>query len=122
MLKVLISGCNGHMGKVVAEICREAEDVEITAGFDLLGQKNEDFPVFSSPVEYSGQGDVLIDFSSPGALSSLLEFGLARHIPLVRLPPDILPNSWSGSGPSLRRFPFSAPEICPLGSTCWWGW
>ena len=83
MLKVLISGCNGHMGKVVAEICREAEDVEITAGFDLLGQKNEDFPVFSSPVEYSGQGDVLIDFSSPGALSSLLEFGLTRHIPLV---------------------------------------
>lgn len=83
MLKVLISGCNGHMGKVVAEICRETEDVEIAAGFDLLGQKNEDFPVFSSPAEYSGQGDVLIDFSSSGALPSLLEFGIARQIPLV---------------------------------------
>lgn len=83
MLKVLISGCNGHMGKVVAEICRETEDVEIAAGFDLLGQKNEDFPVFSSPSEYGGQGDVLIDFSSPGALSSLLEFGIERQIPLV---------------------------------------
>ncbi len=83
MLKVLISGCNGRMGKVVAEICREAEDVEIAAGFDLLGQKNEDYPIFSSPAEYSGPGDALIDFSSPGALPSLLEFGLTKHIPLV---------------------------------------
>lgn len=83
MLKVLISGCNGHMGKVVAEICRETEDVEVAAGFDLLGQENEDFPVFSSPAAYSGQADALIDFSSPAALTSLLKFGQERGIPLV---------------------------------------
>ncbi len=83
MLKVLISGCNGHMGRVVAQVCREASDVEITAGFDLLGAENEEFPVFSSPAEFPGRADVLIDFSSPAALPGLLDFGMARRIPLV---------------------------------------
>lgn len=83
MFKVLISGCNGHMGQVVAQICREAGDVEIVAGFDLLGQKNEDFPVYSSPAEFTGQADALIDFSSPAALPALLELGRSRRIPLV---------------------------------------
>lgn len=83
MLKVLISGCNGHMGRVVAQICQEAEDVEITAGFDLLGQENEDFPVFSTPKAFRGQADVLIDFSAPAALPALLDLGRERKIPLV---------------------------------------
>ncbi len=83
MLKVLISGCNGHMGQVVVQLCRETEDVEIAAGFDLLGQENEDFPVFSAPSAYPGSADVLIDFSAPAALPSLLEFGLKRKVPLV---------------------------------------
>lgn len=83
MLSLLISGCNGHMGQVVAQLCRETEDVEVAAGFDLLGQENEDFPVFSSPAAYLGRADVLIDFSAPAALSALLEFGRERRVPLV---------------------------------------
>ncbi|MEA4954068.1 MAG: 4-hydroxy-tetrahydrodipicolinate reductase [Pseudoflavonifractor sp.] len=83
MLKVLISGCNGHMGQVVAQVCQEAGDVEIAAGFDLLGAENGEFPVFSSPAAFPGEADVLIDFSSPAALPALLDFGLSRRIPLV---------------------------------------
>lgn len=83
MFKVLISGCSGHMGRVVAQLCREAADVEIAAGFDLLGQKAEDHPVYSSPADFQGRADALVDFSSPAALPALLEFGTVRHIPLV---------------------------------------
>ena len=45
MLKILISGCNGHMGQVVAQICRESGDVEVEEGLDLLCQEREYFPV-----------------------------------------------------------------------------
>lgn len=83
MLKILISGCNGHMGRVVEQICKEAGDVEIVAGFDLLGQKNDGFPIYSSPDQFTGTADALIDFSSPAALPSLLEFGVTRKVPLV---------------------------------------
>ena len=82
-VKVLLSGCNGRMGRAVAEICAGTPGVEVAAGFDLLGAGDRDFPVFSSPAGYGGPGDVVVDFSSPAALETLLEFGRARRIPLV---------------------------------------
>lgn len=83
MLRVLISGCNGHMGRTVEAICAVQADVELVGGFDLLGQKDRGFPVFTSHSEFKGKADVLIDFSSPAALPALLEFGVSRQIPLV---------------------------------------
>lgn len=82
-MKVLLSGCNGRMGRAVAEICAGTPGVEVAAGFDLLGAGDRDFPVFSSPAGYGGPGDVVVDFSSPAALETLLDFGRARRIPLV---------------------------------------
>ena len=83
MLKVLISGCNGHMWNILAQICQEAGDVEIVCGFDLLGAEREDFPVLSNPAAFQGEADALMDFSSPAALPALLELGMSRRIPLV---------------------------------------
>ena len=34
-MKLMISGCNGHMGRVVEQICAGAADIEIAAGIDL---------------------------------------------------------------------------------------
>ena len=83
MLRLILSGCNGRMGRAVANLCAAQPDLEIVAGFDLLGTAEWDFPVFSSPAEFQGQADVLIDFSSPAALPALLDFCVQRHIPAV---------------------------------------
>lgn len=83
MIKVIISGCNGRMGHVVREICAADFQVEVVAGIDILGASNEDFPVYTSPDQISAQADVLIDFSHPAALSSLLSFCVTRNIPAV---------------------------------------
>lgn len=83
MTRVLISGCNGHMGKVVADICAEDPDIEVVGGFDLLGTSDRPFPVFSSPAQFTGEADALIDFSAPAALEGLLELGKSKKIPLV---------------------------------------
>jgi len=83
MLKVLISGCNGHMGRCVAQLCAETEDLEAVGGIDLLGAENGMFPVWTSPEARLPEADVLIDFSHPAALPGLLHFGTERGIPLV---------------------------------------
>ena len=36
MLKIIISGCNGHMGRVVESLCNTDPQVEVVAGFDVL--------------------------------------------------------------------------------------
>ena len=83
MIRLILSGCNGRMGRVVESICSAQPDLELVAGFDLLGPEGREFPVYASPAEFPGQADVLVDFSSPSALSGLLRFGVERKIPLV---------------------------------------
>lgn len=83
MPKIILSGCCGHMGRAVADICANDPDVEVAAGIDLLAQPMEGFPVFPSPAACAAEGDVLIDFSHPAALEGLLEFCAARRLPAV---------------------------------------
>lgn len=83
MHKIIISGCNGHMGRVVASLCHADPDISVVGGFDILGKSDHDFPVFSSALNFDGQADAVIDFSSPAALDGLLEFAKLRKIPLV---------------------------------------
>lgn len=115
MLKILISGCNGHMGQVVAQICRESGDVEVTAGFDLLGQEREDFPVYSSPAAFQGQADALIDFSAPAALPALLELGKARRIPLVLATTGYSPEQLAAIDAAAREIPIFRSGNMSLG-------
>ncbi len=83
MLKIIISGCNGHMGRVVASLCAADPDVEVVAGFDVLGNGEREFPVYSAPGQFTGKADAVIDFSSPAALDGLLEFARERGTALV---------------------------------------
>lgn len=83
MLRWILSGCNGRMGQAVTRLCAAQPDLEIAAGFDLLGTAEGDFPVYSAPAEFKGQADAVIDFSSPAALPALLDFCTDRKIPVV---------------------------------------
>ena len=83
MRKIIISGCCGHMGRVVADICAGDPDVEVAAGIDLLPQPMEGFPVFSTPAACGVEADAVIDFSHPAALEGLLDFCIGRKLPIV---------------------------------------
>ena len=83
MLKIIVSGCNGHMGQNVVEICSAMDGVEIPCGFNRTPLAKNGFPVYSDPGEYAGEADVLIDFSNPANLSPLLSFCVARKVPGV---------------------------------------
>lgn len=71
------------MGRVISELCEADPTVELVAGFDILGQSGDQFPVFSNPALCEVPADVVVDFSSPAALPALLEFGQRTHTPLV---------------------------------------
>jgi len=83
MLKIIVSGCNGHMGQSTVNICGEKCDICVVAGFNRTPVKKNDFPVYAEPMEYSGPADVIIDFSNPANLDALLAFSVKRHISIV---------------------------------------
>ena len=83
MLRVLLSGCAGRMGRVLADILADDSDVSIVAGVDVVAFEAAGFPVFGSPVEFLGDVDVVLDFSSPAALSSLIDYCVSSKTPLI---------------------------------------
>ena len=83
MQKIIISGCCGHMGRVVVDICNSDPDVEVVAGIDLMPQPMDGFPVFSTPSACNVEADAVIDFSHPAALGGLLDFCIMRKLPIV---------------------------------------
>ena len=83
MVTILLSGCNGHMGRVVTAIAAADPDVSIVAGIDTIAEQNSDYPVYAAPAGFAGTADVVVDFSSPFALAGLLDYGVSKKTPLV---------------------------------------
>lgn len=81
--RILLNGCSGKMGHAVSALVEERDDCEICAGIDLSSTGHEGYPVYSSIFDFPGEADVLIDFSHPSVLASLLEYGKQHHLPLV---------------------------------------
>ncbi|MBQ8623691.1 MAG: 4-hydroxy-tetrahydrodipicolinate reductase [Oscillospiraceae bacterium] len=83
MIKVVISGCLGKMGRVVKEVIATRNDCEVVAGIDVAAVKDYDFTVYNKPSELSEKPDVIVDFSHPSALDDLLEYALTNGCALV---------------------------------------
>lgn len=82
MTKVILSGCFGKMGRVITGCVAARDNCEIVAGVDI-GEGIADFPVFKSFDEVNVDADVIIDFSHPSTLPSLLKFALSKKCPAV---------------------------------------
>jgi len=83
MLKIILAGCNGYMGRVVTSIVKDDPETTIIAGIDINTEAVESYPVFSNPDEIKDKADVIIDFSSPKALGGLLNYSIATKTPLI---------------------------------------
>lgn len=83
MIRALMHGCCGKMGRVITEICSADPQIEIVAGVDRIKDASLPYPVYSSLEECREQADVIIDFSNAAAADGLLEFCAARQIPVV---------------------------------------
>lgn len=82
MIKVLLSGCGGRMGKVVAELCKSRDNFEICAGVDPVMPKCA-FPVYADCSEVTEKPDVIIDFSFHAAIRGILSYAVPNQVPIV---------------------------------------
>lgn len=83
MTRIIMHGCNGHMGQVITGIVKNDKDAEIVAGIDPFDDGHNDYPVFSSISECSVEADVIIDFASAKAEDALVKFIKDKKIPAV---------------------------------------
>ncbi|HJC57507.1 MAG TPA: 4-hydroxy-tetrahydrodipicolinate reductase [Candidatus Eisenbergiella intestinipullorum] len=78
MVKILIHGCCGHMGQVVARLAEEDSQLQTVAGVDPFPGGAQPWPVYPSLKDYrekaEQKADVIVDFSSAKAVDDLLSF------------------------------------------------
>ncbi len=83
MIKIILHGCNGKMGKMVTELCNQDKDVEIVTGIDVFSNASNTYPVLQNIYACGVQADVVIDFSNAGAVDKLLDYCVEKKLPCV---------------------------------------
>ena len=82
MINILLSGCNGKMGKTITECAKNFDDLCIVCGTDI-NTTSVEYPVYSSPSDVKEKVDVIIDFSHPSALQGILDYAVKTNTPAV---------------------------------------
>lgn len=83
MTDILLHGCNGRMGQMIAGLLQNDEEARVVAGVDSYTGKENPFPVFGKIDECSVKADVIIDFSNAGAVDALLDYCAETKTPVV---------------------------------------
>lgn len=82
MIKAILVGACGKMGKNITECAATNDEIKIVAGVDKYNSGMA-YPVFSDFSKIDLEADVIIDFSNPALLNELLEFAKSKKLPLV---------------------------------------
>lgn len=83
MVRVIMHGCNGRMGQMIAGLLKEDTAAEIVAGVDPVEGVEHPFPVFSDLADCTVEADVVIDFSNAKVTGHLLEVCVKKGLPVV---------------------------------------
>ena len=82
MVKIILVGAGGKMGRVITECVEKRDNCEIVAGVDKVVVEAP-FPVVDDISKVNDDADVIIDFSHPSTLDSILEYATSKVLPVV---------------------------------------
>lgn len=83
MTKIIINGINGKMGQVILSCSSQRNDCTVVGGIDISESKYAPVPVFKNAMDINIDCDVIIDFSHPDSLESLLTYAEINKKPVV---------------------------------------
>ena len=79
--RIILSGCCGRLGTVVAKIAEERDDLEVVCGVDVKGTAS--FPVKGNFSEVDVDADVIIDISHHTVIGDVLDYATSHRLPVV---------------------------------------
>ncbi len=82
------------MGRVITDIIKNTEGIELVAGVDKYTKVPNDYPVFESIGACDVEADVIIDFSNAAAADELLTIVLKNRCRSYFVLRDFPKNSW----------------------------
>lgn len=83
MIKMIMHGCNGAMGRTITDLVKGQDDIRIVAGVDRCDSVKQDYPVYKALEDVEEEADVIVDFAAAAAVDHLLEYCAERKMPVV---------------------------------------
>lgn len=83
MLKVIVNGSLGKMGKVLTNCIKEDSNLDLVCGVSKYCAEKVDYKFYKDMLEVEENCDVIIDFSHPSSLDSVLEYATRTKTTLV---------------------------------------
>ena len=83
MVRIIMHGCNGRMGKMIADIVSQDPDIEIIQGVDINTASDGSFPVVDSIEKGDAGADAVVDFGTASAVDNVIKWCVEKKIPLV---------------------------------------
>ncbi len=83
MINVMLSGCNGKMGRVISSLLANDIEANVVCGFDINTDTSQGYPVYDCLDSVKEKVDVVIDFSHPDSLSSIISYCQKNNVPVV---------------------------------------
>ncbi|MCT4507815.1 MAG: 4-hydroxy-tetrahydrodipicolinate reductase [Tepidibacter sp.] len=83
MIKVIVNGCLGKMGKVLTKSIFDDEAFELVAGVSREINETTEYNAYSNILDINEKADVIIDFSNPTTLNDMLDYSKKTKTPLV---------------------------------------
>ena len=62
MVRIIMHGCNGHMGQVISQLAEQDPGTVIVAGIDIADQGKNSYPVYTNIEDCQEEADAIIDF------------------------------------------------------------
>lgn len=83
MINIILCGCNGHMGKTIADVVKSRDDIKIVAGVDIKNDLTADYPVYNNISSVNESADAIVDFSHPSLLGDILDYSIKTQTAAV---------------------------------------
>lgn len=104
-MKIILSGCCGHMGHVVSEVAGN----EIICGVDKFNDGKHDYPVYPTleeiPEETVKEADCLLDFSIAANVANNIKFCESKDLPLVVAATGLSEEDYSLAEEASKKIP-----------------
>lgn len=83
MIKIILNGCNGKMGRVITRLAADNPEYDIVAGIDINTENCGGYPVYGDAADCREIADVIIDFSHPSAFGGVLDLAKSTNTPII---------------------------------------
>jgi len=114
MIKIILCGCSGKMGRVISQIVSNYPSLSIVAGVDAI-DSNQAYPIFHSISECNENADVIIDFSRPSTLEELLSYARTKKLSLVLCTTGYTPDQLDKIDEASKEIPLFRSGNMSLG-------